>query len=226
MFEPTNVSFATLTCDEAPDWRAAPPSLTTSFNETHLWRFGLSRSAEHGHALSTTLSAEERSRADRFKSVTARHRFIVGRATLREILSRYLQVRPAEITIAYGPHGKPTLAVHPSLQFNLSHSHDVALLAVRCGRPVGIDVERLDDSPDHVAIAAESFAVDEARSVATAAPADRTATFLRLWTRREAVLKALGVGLTGASQESVDAADAEVHTITPIANYVASIARL
>jgi 4'-phosphopantetheinyl transferase len=122
---------------------------------------------------------------------------------LRRALSRYLGLPAAEIRLASGEHGKPRLADPESgLRFNLSHSGSLALVAVAWGREVGVDLERLKPERDLVALADRALEPEEAEAVRAATEDDRTRVFYELWTRHEARLKCLGVGLTGTLPRS------------------------
>jgi 4'-phosphopantetheinyl transferase len=143
------------------------------------------------------LSPDELARAHRFHFDRDRRRYIACRAILRTILARYLNCQPADLAFVYGPQGKPALAATcdgSGLSFNASHSHDLALYAVARGRRVGVDVEHLREIREARDIARRYFTPAEAERLdATHRPA---AEFLRLWTRKEAVIKAVGVGLS------------------------------
>jgi 4'-phosphopantetheinyl transferase len=117
-----------------------------------------------------------------------------GRA-LREIVAAYLEASPDAIRIVTGEHGKPALA-DGALRFNLSHSGDLALVAVARERDVGVDVERIDARRDALALAERALDADGAAAVQAAAVADRAAVFHRGWVRREAVAKCAGTGLS------------------------------
>jgi 4'-phosphopantetheinyl transferase len=124
---------------------------------------------------------------------------VVSRARQREILADYLQLRPDQLRFEYGDLGKPRLSAAQGgkgLHFNLSNSHELALLAVASDRELGVDVEYLDRRTDGAAIARRFFAPREKQFLEQSPPAERQATFFRCWTRKEAVLKAFGVGLT------------------------------
>jgi 4'-phosphopantetheinyl transferase len=155
---------------------------------------------ESDHAL---LPADERWRAAEIIVPQVRRRFIAGRAALRRVLARRLGVSPSTVAFEYGPHGKPMVAGHPELHFNLSHSGDTALVAVTALAEVGIDYERLRDRPRLPDVAQRFFAPDEFERVADAAPEAREAIFLRYWTRKEAVLKATGRGM-GVDTRAID----------------------
>ncbi|MDX6634972.1 MAG: 4-phosphopantetheinyl transferase [Solirubrobacterales bacterium] len=115
---------------------------------------------------------------------------------LRRVLALYLGEAPEAIELARGEHGKPGLAAQPErLAFNLSHSGELALVAVSQGREVGVDVEREKPERDLVALAERALAPEEAATVSAAGKDERTGVFYELWARHEARLKCLGVGL-------------------------------
>ncbi|MDF1677122.1 MAG: phosphopantetheine-protein transferase, partial [Legionellaceae bacterium] len=93
------------------------------------------------------LSDEEKKRADRFHFEHHQHHFRRARLMLRVLLANYLNVSPKSLTFDYGKHGKPYLPEHPTLEFNLSHSGEYALLAVGKHHPLGIDIERFSERP-------------------------------------------------------------------------------
>ncbi len=136
-------------------------------------------------ALADALSPDELARAQRFVSPVHRARYITQHAIVRALLARYLGVAPAAIAFTRGPRGKPAVA---GLAHNLSHTDDVALLAVARDVAVGVDIERFAADIDPHELARTVLAPAEA------ACTDRRA-FLRIWCRKEACLKATGLGL-------------------------------
>ncbi len=142
------------------------------------------------------LSADERERAGRFRFGRDRDRFVSGRAALRRLLGDRLGVAPADIEIAYGAAGKPYVA-GASVQFNVSHSDDVALIAIADGvRALGVDVEVPRPGFGGVDIARQFFAPGEVARLLAQPAEERDDAFLRCWTRKEALLKAHGGGLS------------------------------
>ena len=123
--------------------------------------------------------------------------WMASRAALRRILARYLGVAPAEVALESDANGKPRLAPgrHPDLRFNLSHSGDVALVALRLGHEVGVDVERLRPDVDGIPIAREVFSARERAAMPRLAPDDPAGAFFRAWVRHEALAKATGRGI-------------------------------
>jgi 4'-phosphopantetheinyl transferase len=144
------------------------------------------------------LSADEVQRAARLQRAQDRERFVSGRIWLRHVLGHYLGIAPSAVMLTQGPQGKPALTgSHGALQFNLSHSGGVALLAL-CRAPavVGVDVEAVLPIDDCDAIARRHFAPAEWQRWSSLPPPRRLAAFYACWTRKEAYVKALGGGLS------------------------------
>ncbi|WP_194238473.1 4'-phosphopantetheinyl transferase family protein [Streptomyces spongiae] len=147
--------------------------------------------------LSRILSGRETERGGRCRFETDRRRFIIAHGALRLILAGYLDVPPEELLLQRGRHGKPHLAGSSDLRFNLSHSGELALVAVTRDAEVGVDVDRLRPGLPVEPFAERFFPESDARFVAAATgPTERAERFLRLWTRKEAVVKAAGARLT------------------------------
>lgn len=164
----------------------------------HVWRIGLDQPSALRAGLQDSLSADERERAGRFVFTKDRERFVVARAALRDILSRYLQMAAGDIRFEYSEFGKPGLArLHQStLQFNLSHSNGVALLALTLNRRLGIDVEFIRPIQDCNQIARRFFSANESAALFRLPAAQQPLAFFTCWTRKEAYLKAIGEGLS------------------------------
>ena len=180
----------------APPARLAPGAV-------HVWRVRLD-DAEAARTLRPLLSNDERARADRFYTEELRVRFTVAHGWKRRILARYVDARPASLAFACAEHGKPSLVdadVH-GVHFNLSHSADLALVAVRRGGPVGVDVEYWRREVEHLEIADRFFSPKECRALLALAgdPRAVTAGFFAAWSRKEAYLKATGDGISRGLQ--------------------------
>jgi 4'-phosphopantetheinyl transferase len=153
------------------------------------------------------LDAPERARLARLRSPQQARRYAARRSALRIVLGAALEIPPQDVPLELGPQGKPRVAGERSLSFNLSHRGDTAVVALAHGSAVGVDVEsaRAHTSPQR--LAERFFHADEAATIA-ALPAElATDAFLRCWTAKEAVLKALGSGLSGPLNEVMIAPD-------------------
>jgi len=170
----------------------------------HVWRGVLDLPAPSVTRSAALLSPEEQATASRFHFAGDRRRFIVAHGMLRSVVGAYLATEPSALRFDRRPGGKPALIATAGarpLCFNLSHSGELALLAVADDRDVGVDVERIRPLADARGISERHFAAPE-RARLRAAPADRTAElFFTYWTRKEAVLKATGDGFLSALDE-------------------------
>lgn len=160
----------------------------------HIWRAELD---EDGWPGAEGLPPEERERADGFLREAAARRWVAARWALRQTLAWYLDRPAAEIALAVDERGKPQLQAGSGqeLQFNLSHSGGLALIAVTSERPVGVDVEEIARRENLLALAHRSLPAAEAEAVRTAAPERQLGAFYEAWVRHEARSKCLGTGL-------------------------------
>lgn len=165
-------------------------------NEIHLWPIVLTLSAEEEAKQVALLSADELLRAERFHFPLHKNRFIAARSALRQLLSFYLDCHPQQITFSYAAYHKPYLASPWSdVQFNLAHSYHLGLVAVTKQQPVGVDIEKI--RPAHyAAIAKRYFTIEEYHALLSLPADSQLKAFYRLWARKEAVMKAVGKGLT------------------------------
>jgi len=164
-------------------------------SEVRWWAVRLDVSPEAFYA---TLSEDERRRAARFRFERDRQRFVVARGALRELLGRHLDTRASELRFVYNSFGKPALSPEfgGRLKFNLSHSADLALIAIATDWEVGVDVEYLRP--------------------------DKPRTFFEEWTKQEAYVKARGEGLSDGPV--VFAEGWSLHTFEPAPGYIGALA--
>jgi 4'-phosphopantetheinyl transferase len=182
---------------DAGEWRL-PPHTPLGEGEVHVWRISLDVEAD---PLQPLLSPDERQRAARFHRDEHRRRYVAAHGALRIILGAYLEAAPESLAFEIGEHGKPSLRepfgpAGTRVEFNLSHSADLALLAVAHDHPVGVDVERWSEV-EHLELAERFFSRaerDALRSLANVAE-HLDAGFFAAWTRKEAYLKATGYGI-------------------------------
>lgn len=176
-----------------------PQRSSTLVNDAiHVWWATLRVSELCFNRLRASLMPDEIARAGRFRFPEHRARFVVAHGALRDILSRYLGVPAAQLAFSTNPYGKPALAVpeHAWLQFNLSHSGDMVLFAVTRDRPIGIDVEQIIPPDNFPRLVEQFFSENEYRAFCALPEGKRAAAFFAGWTRKEAYVKALGVGVT------------------------------
>jgi 4'-phosphopantetheinyl transferase len=145
------------------------------------------------------LAKDEMDRANRFYFHKDRARFVAGRGLLRIILSSYVGVPPGEIIFTYGSRGKPALQPEidqPAIEFNLAHSHGMAIYAITQDRPVGVDIEFIQADFPVEDVATNFFSVAELSMLQALPRKLRVEAFFKCWTRKEAFIKALGDGLS------------------------------
>lgn len=169
-------------------------TVSPGVGEVHVWAAYLEE-MEFDAGLLSALSGDERDRAARFHFERDRRRYERRRCLLRLLLGRFLGMEAAAVRFRYGPQGKPKLGESGALQFNLSHSDGHALFAF-ARTEVGVDLQRIRMGMDVDSMARAVFAPGEKRSL-EALPADqRVVAFFRYWTRKEAYIKARGLGLS------------------------------
>ncbi|HXS69450.1 MAG TPA: 4'-phosphopantetheinyl transferase superfamily protein [Candidatus Polarisedimenticolia bacterium] len=179
-----------------PPCANAPPLAP---NEIHVWATTLAPTASDLEKFAMVLSLDETERAHKFRFEKHRNRFIAGRGALRHVLAPYLRTTPKDIRFSYSDNGKPALAgelAGAGIHFNLAHSEELALAAVTRIGIVGVDVERVRpvENVDH--LVARFFSARENEAFQKVPSDEKPAAFFNLWTRKEALLKATGEGIT------------------------------
>lgn len=176
---------------------SSPSPTPPAEGEVHVWHAGLDVDPRTRAALAAHLDDAERERAARFRSDHDRRRFELARGLLRLLLGGCCGVGPAGVRFAYEARGKPRLAAPESpIDFNVSHSGERVVVALSRATPVGVDVETIGRAVDAAALAARFFAPEEAAALAALPEAERRLAFLRVWTRKEAFVKAHGGGIS------------------------------
>ncbi len=179
-------------------WFAPPEPLLLERYEVHVWRACLNQSHEYIHQLHDVLAADEQVRAAKYSSVSARDHFIIARGLLRTILGRYQGQEPQQLRFQYGVHGKPALAGEDDgdmVRFNVSHAHELVLIAVTRDHEVGIDIEFVHRRRAEQQIAERFFSAQEVAMLHALPEHMQHEAFYHCWTRKEAYMKARGTGL-------------------------------
>jgi 4'-phosphopantetheinyl transferase len=181
-------------------WLASPERLGLPERAIHIWRASLDQPETAMQRLRATISADEQARATQFRFERDRQRFIAARGILRRLLGSYLDADPRSLRFTYNAYGKPALVqrshAQPALRFNLAHSQSLALFAFALDREVGIDVEYMKPDIDCEQVARHSFSTNEQAVLLALPPEERIQSFYRCWTRKEAYIKARGLGVS------------------------------
>ncbi len=182
--------------DRVRAWPGLPQTITLGESEVHVWCASLDRPSVPVEDLSRLLAPDEARRAGRFLSPEHRAHFVVARAGLRLLLGAYLSIPAEDVRFGYGAHGKPILDPLCDLRFNVSHSHGLALYAFSRGREVGVDVEKVRSGVVAERIAERFFSAREIAELQALPREMHDEGFFNCWTRKEAYVKATGVGLS------------------------------
>jgi 4'-phosphopantetheinyl transferase len=233
-------------------WAApAADSAECGAGAVHVWRARVGELSPWLPRLAAVLDATERARVERYRMAEDKARFTIGRGLLRLLLCQPRRTDPREVTFAYAEHGKPELAPAAGAAlgpkaFNVSHSGDIVLVALASGSgmALGVDVERVRELDDLGGIARRFFTAGEAEELlALPDGPKRVAAFFCTWTRKEAILKAHGAGIslgldgvrvaTGVGPEGPSLGEAgpvgrnggcELHSLWPGDGYVGALA--
>ena len=182
-----------------PGWQAAVGAPPMRTDEIHVWKASATAWTSCVPGLRPALDAAELERGGRFHFVRDRHRFIVAHGLLRQLLAQYSRCAPASLRFGTGPAGKPRVASPNEatpFHFNLSHSADLIVIAIGLQGPLGVDVERWSDDVDPVELAPDCFSPAECKELLALAPGERKAAFFACWSRKEAYIKATGLGVS------------------------------
>jgi 4'-phosphopantetheinyl transferase len=221
-------------------WSSFPPNRLLLKDEIHVWLTGLEDADICLESCADCLSSAERERAARFKFARDRNRYLIAHGALRSILGMYLGIDPAVIGFDAGPAGKPKLAQNlasSDAEFNLSHSGEVALIAVTRGGEIGVDVERIREDFAFKPIAHRFFTANEVAALQDLPVNLQREAFYKCWTSKEALLKAKGTGLSGSLDEvqivlttgpgvrvTFAAGEWSLTELSPIGGYAAALA--
>lgn len=183
-------------------WAPLRGTLKIARGVVHVIRLRLDLPDDRCQHLAQFLTEDERVRAARFRVDGPRQQFVICRSTLRRLLSSCYQIGPTELPIECGNHGKPSVPTTAlgqavdNVEFNVSHSGQLGLIALTIDSPVGVDVEEFDTRVQILKLAERFFSPHEAVALTRLAPEKQLAGFYRGWTCKEAYIKAIGNGLS------------------------------
>ena len=186
------------------NWTNPPPGSISNGNTVDIWLISLSQPLNIYGSLRQLLSPCEIARAQRYKFDDHRRRFVVAHAAVRSILAEYLKTSPGTLEFVNGLNGKPRLAgdlAASTIEFNLSHSYEMALLGITRGREIGVDIECVISDYRFDEVAERFFTPREITALRALPPQLQRRAFFKCWTSKEAFLKAKGTGLTGKLDE-------------------------
>ncbi|GER91224.1 4'-phosphopantetheinyl transferase [Dictyobacter vulcani] len=180
-------------------WQPPPSTLKLEQSAVHVWRADLRASQESVERFRHILSPEEQARAQRFYFERDRYRWTIAHGILRILLARYTGQDPRALRFQVNAYGKPSLVQpdqQPRLEFNLSHSHEMALYAFTWQRQIGVDVEYMRDDIGYEELARHSFSPTEQAVLLSLATSQQKAAFFKCWSSKEAYIKGRGMGLS------------------------------
>ena len=226
-------------------WQVPFQPVTLSDSEVHAWKAPLVASEHEYVTLQQVLPLDERERAGRFYFEKDRRRWTIAHGILRILLARYLNSNPSELRFVINSYGKPALAPQfaaTGLQFNLSHSAEMALYAFTYHRQVGIDVEYMRKDIEWELLARSHFSPGEYAALQALPSSLQTEAFFLCWSRKESYIKAKGMGLSipldqfdvslvpgepaallGSREEAQAAAHWSLHPLNPGNDYAGAL---
>ena len=177
------------------NWSQPVDALKLESHHADIWRISLDLEPDTVKGFESTLSAEESHRAAKFQFPADHDRYVIAHGFLRNVLARYLGGNPSHFKFSVNSYGKPSLKGH-DLEFNLTHSADFALVALTHNRKIGVDVERIRSGISAHVIARQYFSKAEVAELEAIPIELRERAFFVGWTRKEAYIKAQGMGLS------------------------------
>ncbi len=180
-------------------WQNTPDTLSLSKDHIDVWLCELKTLSSDTSKLYGILSDDERERANKLKVEDKKQQYVIARGTLRQRLGLLTNINPEDFVFEYLEHGKPVLnndSRFADITFNISHSYDLALIAISQKQSIGIDIEKINHDSDHQALVTRFFSKAEQAEFNTLSEAIKAKAFCACWTRKEAFIKAIGSGIT------------------------------
>lgn len=201
--------------DSLTFWVMPPVDRTLHDDEVHIWLASYKTFHAQLPELHGLLTIDEAEKAARFRFEKDRERFIVTHSMLRKLLAGYTSISPTQLVFQHNAYGKPALSSHPQkelLHFNLSHSQDLIIYAFTCIRDIGIDIEYRRTDIEYEQLARHYFSPFERAELQRLPSSLRQQAFFDCWTRKEAYIKARGLGLSLA----LDSFDVTIQPNAPV----------
>lgn len=187
------MNLATINCEQIPSpiWSPGTCSKLHSM-EVHLWRIRLNLPLVELSHLEKKLTAKEKMKASKYLHQKDRNSFIIGQACTKKLVAQYLNIEVSQVIFQIGMNGKPYIPIHHKLHFNLSHSGEWVFIAFG-SQELGIDLEKIAGNFITDSLLEQCFHSNELKVIKESC--DPTAEFFKFWTRKEAFLKATGIGI-------------------------------
>ena len=180
-------------------WQKTPDTLSVSKDHIDIWLCDLKQLSGDINNYYSVLSEDERQRADKLRVEDKKQQYIITRGALRQRLGLLTNIDPKDFVFEYLEHGKPVLANNhqcTDIKFNVSHSNDLALIAIAQEQNIGIDIEKINCESNHQALMTRFFSKAEQTEFQTMPDANMARAFCACWTRKEAFIKAVGDGVS------------------------------
>lgn len=171
--------------------------LSAELADASLWSIEIPFDENMLSSMQSVLDDSEQARAGRYVQSEDRARFVATRHALRELLSSCTGEHPAALQFHHTANGRPVLSAYPELEFSVSHSGRHALIAIAKGRAIGVDIEQIDRRTNWQDLAPAALSAAEVDAISTLPEDAQRAAFFRCWTAKEALLKAVGLGIAG-----------------------------
>ena len=172
-------------------------------NEVEIWHGKVTAEDAYYQAYWNVLDEAEQTQARKFKNALLHKRYVEVHGRLRNTLAQMLKQPPEKISIKKAGHGKPYLADHPELAFNISHSVDRLMIAIGRNSQLGVDIEICKERFNLSGLVDKCFAEEEASYWTKLPETQKNQAFYRFWTRKEAFVKATGHGIALGLNECV-----------------------
>ena len=187
-------------------WEPAIKIPTLAKQHIHVWRFDVAQHQSHYNFYYGLLNDAQQQRAQKFYFDADRHCFVIAHGALRYLLSQYLHCSSTSLKFNYNQHGKPELE-NETIRFNISHTRQIVLIAVCLQHAVGVDVETRQRNLDVLGLSQRVLTLAEIGYLSALPNNVQQSAFIKCWTRKEALLKAIGSGFSNTYSQQFQTTD-------------------